>query len=145
MLSVWRKSRWMTAPQFKAVDMVGLARETQGSGPIITHIGASGFRTKHGTYSGGLILSPETEQAWDAPAIAALHAAHFGDFLAMDPPPEFVLLGTGQQLTHPPTAFVAELEAQGIGLEVMDSAAAARAWSLLRSEGRWIFAVLYPL
>ena len=58
--------------------------------------------------------------------------------------PEFLLLGTGPTHAFAPRAFVAALEARGIGVEAMDSRAAARAWGLLRGEGRWIAAALMP-
>ena len=59
--------------------------------------------------------------------------------------PEFILLGTGSDLSRPPRALVAGLEERGIGIEPMDSRAAARAWGVLRGEGRQIAAALYPL
>jgi uncharacterized protein len=37
------------------------------------------------------------------------------------------------------------MEARGLGVEAMDSRAAARAWGVLRAEGRWIVAALLPL
>ena len=55
------------------------------------------------------------------------------------------LLGTGSGLQQPPRAFVRELEARGIGVEAMDSRAAARAWGVLRAEERWIVGALLPL
>ena len=58
---------------------------------------------------------------------------------------EFLLLGTGATLQRPPPAFVRAIEAQGIGVEAMDSRAAARAWAVLRGEGRWVIGALYPL
>ena len=65
--------------------------------------------------------------------------------MALTPPPEFILLGTGATLRRPAPATSAALQAKGIGLEVMDSRAAARAWGVLRGEGRWIAAALMPL
>jgi uncharacterized protein len=65
--------------------------------------------------------------------------------LTLDPPAEFLLLGTGAALKRPPAAFVAELEARGLGVEAMDSRAAARAWGILRGEGRRIVAALLAL
>ena len=41
--------------------------------------------------------------------------------------------------------MIREIEARGIGVEVMDSRAAARTWGLLRGEERWIVAALMPL
>lgn len=63
----------------------------------------------------------------------------------MQPPPEFLLLGTGARLRQPSREFVRALEASGIGVEAMDSRAAARAWGVLRAEERWIVAALLPL
>lgn len=97
-------------------------------------------------FPGGLLLSPVRALAWlDAPAVAVLTVAHLGDLPELDPQPEFLLLGTGAGLRQPPRPFVRELEAKGIGVEVMDSRAAARAWGVLRAEERWIIAALLPL
>lgn len=77
--------------------------------------------------------------------MSALTLASLGDLLRLDPAPEFLLLGTGGGLHQPPRAFVRDLEAMGIGVEAMDSRAAARAWGVLRTEERWIVAALLPL
>ena len=63
----------------------------------------------------------------------------------METAPEFILIGTGAGLTRPPVALVRALEDAGIGVEAMDSRAAARAWGVLRAEERWIVAALLPL
>jgi uncharacterized protein len=97
-------------------------------------------------FPGGLLLTPVRALAWDdAPAPGELTIAALGDLLDIDPLPEFLLLGTGTGLRQPPRAFVRELEARGVGLEAMDSRAAARAWGVLRAEERWIVAALLPL
>ena len=84
--------------------------------------------------------------AWrHAPAVDVLTVADLGDLLDLDVPPEFLLVGTGAALRQPPRVFVRELEGRGIGVEVMDSRAAARAWGVLRAEERWIVAALMPL
>ena len=82
---------------------------------------------------------------WAPPALDALDPAALGDLLTRDPAPEFLLLGTGPTLRRPSPAFIAALEAQGIGVEIMDSRAAARAWGVLRAEGREIVCGLLPL
>lgn len=72
--------------------------------------------------------------------------ASLGDlFDHLDLQPEFLLLGTGAGLLQPPRPFVRELEARGIGVEAMDSRAAARAWGVLRAEERWIVGALLPI
>jgi uncharacterized protein len=93
----------------------------------------------------GLLLTPERAAHWHAPALADLAPADLGPLLALDPPPEFLLLGTGAVQAFPPRAFIAALDARGIGVEAMDSRAAARTWTMLRGEGRWIAAALMPL
>ena len=65
--------------------------------------------------------------------------------LTLDPAPEFLILGTGSRMLRPSPALVVALEAKGVGVEPMDSRAAARAWGVLRAELRWIAAALYPL
>lgn len=96
-------------------------------------------------FPGGLLLTPLAAMAWEAAAVDALSLDAIAPLLALEPLPEFVLLGTGGGLTQPPRPFVRALEAQGIGVEVMDSRAAARAWGVLRAEERWIAAALMPL
>ncbi|MBS0486523.1 MAG: hypothetical protein JSS13_04220 [Proteobacteria bacterium] len=55
--------------------------------------------------------------------------------------PEVVLLGTGARAVFPPQAVLARFLKRGIGLETMDSAAAARTFNVLAGEGRRVVAV----
>lgn len=94
----------------------------------------------------GLLLSPARAMAWvDAPGVDGLTIESLGDLFDIDPRPEFLLLGTGAGLRQPPRPFVRAVEALGIGVEAMDSRAAARAWGVLRAEERQIVAALLPL
>jgi uncharacterized protein len=121
--------------------MAPMGREPKPDGPIVEGFSGAGFAVDGRVYR-ALLLTPESAHEWDSPelSLAALEPA-----LALQPPPEFVLLGTGGALTFPPRDLVRALEARGIGVEAMDSRAAARTWSLLRGEGRWIAAALMPL
>ncbi|MEJ7932932.1 Mth938-like domain-containing protein [Sphingobium sp. AN558] len=113
---------------------------------MVTGFAGRGFRVKDDVFPGGLLLTPTRALAWDAaPAAGALTIVALGDLLDGDPRPEFLLLGTGAGLQQPPRAFVRSLESLGVGVEAMDSRAAARAWGLLRAEERWIVAALLPL
>jgi len=91
------------------------------------------------------LLTPEQAQGWEAPPLAELSADDVAPLLALAPPPEFLILGTGAAMAFAPRAFVAALEARGIGVEAMDSRAAARTWGVLRAEERWIVAAILPL
>jgi len=50
--------------------------------------------------------------------------------------PEVVLLGTGDRIVFPPQKILAAFLGRGIGVETMDSAAAARTFNVLIEEGR---------
>jgi len=126
----------MTAPRFD--------RLASAPGPLVRGFAGSRFLIDGAAYEAAL-LTPERAIAWHAPAPAALDIADVEAALALDPAPEFLLLGTGAVQAFPPRAFVAALEARGIGVEAMDSRAAARCWGLLRGEGRWIAAALMPI
>ena len=119
-------------------------RSPAAPGPLVQGFAGRGFRVD-GTAYEAVLLTPEAASAWTAPALAALGEADVAPLLTLQPPPEFVLLGTGGSLAFPPRAFVAALEAKGIGVEAMDSRAAARTWGLLRGEERWIAAALMAL
>lgn len=119
-------------------------RTPAGAGPVVQGFAGRGFRVD-GAVHDAVLLTPEAATAWSPPALAALTEADVAPLLALARPPEFILLGTGPTLVFPPRAFVAALEERGVGVEAMDSRAAARAWGLLRGEGRWIGAALLPL
>jgi len=114
---------------------------TRIEGPVVSGFSGSGFRVDDNVYL-GLLLNPNRAEGWTPPPLEELTAEAFAPLLAMDPQPEFLLLGTGSRLRRPPPALEAALP---FGIEVMDSRAAARAWGVLRAELRWIGAALYPL
>jgi len=53
-----------------------------------------------------------------------------------------VLLGTGTTLRFPPPRLTRPLVEAGVGLEVMDTAAACRTYNILQGEGRNVVAAL---
>lgn len=121
-----------------------LTREGGGDGPLIQGFARGGFRVDDNVYT-ALRITPLRADGWMPPPIDALDETALAPLIGLDPTPEFILLGTGPALVRPPRALVAALDARGIGIEAMDSRAAARAWSVLRREGRWIAGALYPL
>lgn len=116
----------------------------RADGPVVSGLSAAGFRVDDNVYR-ALAITPERADGWAPPPIAALDEAALADVLALDPQPEFLLLGTGPSLVRPPVPLVRAIEARGIGVEAMDSRAAARAWGVLRAEGRWIAGAFYPV
>ena len=124
--------------------MARIDREPNPEGPVVQAFVGGGFSVDGNVYR-ALLLTPQSAREWDAPEAGALAVGHFEALLALEPPPEFVILGTGERLVHPPRSLVRALEERGVGIEVMDSRAAARTWGLLRAEERWIAAALMPL
>ncbi len=119
-------------------------RDAAASGPLVSGFSGGGFVVDGGVYP-GLLLTPVSAVQWEAPPLGELDEAALAPLLDLQPVPEFVLLGTGAVTSFPPRALVRALEARGIGIEAMDSRAAARAWAVLRAEERWIAAALMPV
>lgn len=118
-----------------------LRRQEGAAGPVVRGFRGTAYLVGEAVFEGGLILTPGAAIGFDDPlSLEAIAPA-----LAIDPPPEFLLLGTGPRLEQPDSLFREALAERGVGLEAMDSRAAARAWRLLRDEGRWVSAVLMRL
>lgn len=70
------------------------------------------------------------------------------DLASLDPSrirsldPELVLLGTGPRQIFPAASFRSQFISAGIGLEVMDTAAACRTFNVLVAEQRRVVALL---
>ncbi|KQN93273.1 hypothetical protein ASE95_09570 [Sphingomonas sp. Leaf231] len=122
-------------------------RERDAAGPLVRGFGPTGFKVDAADGTMGiypaLLLTATRADGWTPPLLEALDETALAPLL--HEPIEFVLLGTGATLRRPPRALVTALEARQIGIEPMDSRAAARAWGVLRAEGRPIVAALYPL
>jgi uncharacterized protein len=85
------------------------------------------------------VLSPEQLlDDWRPRSIDELQPADMDVLLALQP--AVVLLGSGARQRFPAPAVLAACLAQGIGIEVMDNAAAARTFNLLAGEGRRVVA-----
>jgi uncharacterized protein len=117
-------------------------RAEKTDGPIIAAIGPNGFRIDDGYYP-ALLMTPTRADSWSPPPLEALTIDDLASLLGASP--EFILLGTGATLARPPRALVKALEAKNIGIDPMDSRAAARAWAVLRGEGRLLAAAIYSL
>jgi uncharacterized protein len=120
-----------------------MQREATAGGPIVRGFAGRGYRLGDDTVAAALLMTVDHATDWAPPALDALKIADLDPLIAARP--EFILIGTGASLVRPPVALVRAIEEQGIGVEAMDSRAAARAWGVLRGEGRVIAAALYPL
>ncbi len=96
-------------------------------------------RVNDRTLSASFILSPQQlVEDWPVRDSAALTPDDLTPLLALQP--EVILLGTGERQVFPPAAVMAACLRQGVGLEVMTNAAAARTFNVLASESRKVVA-----
>jgi uncharacterized protein len=92
-------------------------------------------------FTRSLVVTPGRILAdWQPQSFDELQAEHL--ILVADLAPEIILLGTGAMLRFPRPAVAAPLIDSGIGLEVMDTAAACRTYKILVSEDRQVAAAL---
>jgi uncharacterized protein len=111
---------------------------TYGSALAIEGYGPGFFRIGRHMLRGACLVTP-----WDAGAWGGL-----GDWagpLTLQGKIDVLLVGTGAEIAHLPADFRAALEAAGIGVETMNSPAAARTYNVLLGEGRRIAACLLPV
>lgn len=125
--------------------MVELRKDVDFVGPIITGFTPTGFKSGDQRFDQGLLISPEQAVSWSVASDQDLDITKLLEALALSPAPEFLLFGSGPQMKQPPASFRRQVEAQGMGIEVMDSRAAARTWGILRAEERWIIGAFLPL
>lgn len=92
-------------------------------------------------YHRSLILMPQRIiPDWRPQLLAELVEQDLRQVLEMGP--EMMLLGTGRRLQFPHPRLSALVQANAVGLEVMDTAAACRTYNILASEGRRVAAAL---
>jgi len=93
------------------------------------------------SYENSLILTRDRLFTdWRPRDFTELNAEDLDSLQAMNP--EIILLGTGPALRFPQAAITAGLLQAGIGVEVMDTAAACRTYNILLAEERQVVAAL---
>ena len=91
--------------------------------------------------TGNVILSASAIlDPWEVAAPPLVQFADLAPVLALEP--EVIILGTGGSIRFPPADLLAQLARQGIGIEVMDTAAACRTYNVLVHEERAVAAAL---
>ncbi len=117
------------------------APEDIGSELIIRAYGEGVVTVGEKRYRRSIILTRERLiPDWRPQRPEELSAADFEVVRAQDP--DIVLLGTGSGIHFPPPALTATLLQAGIGVEIMDTAAACRTYNILRAEERNVAAAL---
>jgi uncharacterized protein len=91
------------------------------------------------TLDRSFIIAPNTlSEDWPVRDALRMLASDLDPVLALTP--ELVVLGTGAVQVFPPAEVMAACLTRGIGIEIMDNAAAARTFNVLAGEGRRVVA-----
>jgi len=87
-----------------------------------------------------IIMPDRVVERWPVDSASTIDAAAIAALLELAP--ELVLLGSGARQVFPPREALRPLLRAGIGVEVMDNAAACRTYNLLAAESRRVAAAL---
>jgi len=110
----------------------------------IRSVSVDGIRINDRFWSETIALTPEEYiDSWRSVPLSDLTEDHFSALLEYGP--ELVIIGTGAKSAFPPRELMFAFARLGVGLELMDTAAAARTFNVLAGEGRRVAAILYPL
>ncbi|MET0271857.1 MAG: Mth938-like domain-containing protein [Phenylobacterium sp.] len=111
--------------------------------PSIDAYGEGGFRLSGARHEGSLLIVGDVAQPWSVGSFAELTPESLGPVLAAGRAEvEFLLLGVGAKNALPPRAVREALLLAGMGLEFMDTPAAAKLYNVLTAEGRRVAAAL---
>jgi uncharacterized protein len=117
---------------------VNLNEVDYDSAPPFDGYGPGFFRVAGTVHEGPVLLTSTGIRSWDGLHAIAPLAALAGEV-------DFILLGMGAEIAHPPAELRDACEAAGLGLEIMSSPAACRTYNVLLGEGRRVAAAVVPL
>lgn len=115
-----------------------LTEITYGSALAIEGYGPGFFRVGSHILRGASLITPWDAGAWGGLSDTAAPLSLAGRI-------DVLLLGLGGDISAIPPAFIAALDAAGIGVEPMNTPAAARTYNVLLGEGRRVAAALLPV
>ena len=115
--------------------------ENERNANVVKAFAPGEIRIGERVYARSLVLSAtDVVEDWTPAAAEELDEGDLEPALALEP--EVIVLGTGPTLAFPSVKVRAGLAARGVGLEVMDTAAACRTYNVLLLEGRAVVAAL---
>lgn len=119
--------------------MSSLIQETPGGNHVVRSVRADavrlGIREMRRSFAVSASILIED---WEVEDIALLNAAQMDRLL--DAGPDVIVLGTGEARQGLEPALLYRALAKGVGVEVMDNAAAARTYNVLLAEERNVLA-----
>lgn len=111
--------------------------------PSVDAYGEGGFRLAGERREGSVLILGDEARSWPVASLAELTVEALAPVLeAGRADVEFLLLGVGARNALPPRDVREAFRRAGIGLEFMDTPAAARLYNVLTAEGRRLAAAL---
>ena len=106
---------------------------------VLRGAGPDGVRVNQQLLTRSFVLAPfQLVEGWRPASVDDLTPDDLQ--VVLDLRPSVVILGTGPRQRFPTPAVMATVLQRGFGIEVMDSAAAARTFNVLATEGRAVVA-----
>src|SRR5689334_13696327 len=102
--------------------------------------GNGGFRFAEMSHRGSVLALPSGIKAWPIASMADLTDEALDPIFAEASEIELLLFGTGLGIAALPNAFRQRFREAGIGLDVMQTGAAARTYNILLAENRKVAA-----
>lgn len=109
---------------------------------LLDAYGNGGFRFAEMSHRGSLLLLPSGIYAWAPTRFDDLEVQDFSHVFAEARSIEFLLLGCGEQIHLPNESLRNAFRENEIGLEFMDTGAAARTYNVVLGEKRAVAAAL---
>ncbi len=104
--------------------------------------GGGGFRFAEMSHRGSILALPSGVRAWEVTEPDGITPESLGPLVAEGSAVNLLLLGTGAEIVFVPDALRRFLKEAGIGLDVMQTGAAARTYNILMAENRKVAAAL---
>jgi len=104
--------------------------------------GNGGFRFADMSHRGSILALPSGVRAWSVTAAAELSEVALAPVFEEGDALDLLLLGTGRDVAFLPDTLRRRFRDAGIGLDVMQTGAAARTYNVLLAENRKVGAAL---
>jgi len=113
---------------------------------LISHYGPGSISVNGNEHKSNILITGQAVfPDWFSGPLEELSLSHFEPLFDKDLPgerPEIILLGTGSDHIFPSMSLMVELKAHNMALEVMNTRAACRTYSVLIGEDRPVAAAL---
>lgn len=111
---------------------------------VITSYDDTGFRIQEKRYEEAIMVFGDHILSWNVQNSQEISLESLSPILDLEKKPEFILIGSGRNIGHPPEELKAALKKQAIGLEYMNTISALNTWPILLMDGRYVAGCFLP-